>query len=306
MSRGIALSCSVRWTRWRTAHLGLLAACALVAAPAAAESASPNGVVALLTDYGEQDFYVGALKGAVLSSCLEARLVDLSHDVPAYDVRVAAWQLWDSAREFPPGTVFVAIVDPGVGTGRRPVVLETAAGHWFVGPDNGLFTVVERAGGPGVYREITRREWMRPGEISASFHGRDIFGPAAGRLACGAPFESAGAVVVDPVRLAFPEARVEGNALVGDVLFADRYGNLQTNIAGSLLESIGAATAVEIEVAGKEARARLARTYGDVPEGELLVLTASTGRIEIARNMRSVAEEFGAKPGSPVVIRRAD
>lgn len=151
-----------------------------------------NGNVALLTDYGEQDFYVGALKGAILSACPSARIIDLSHDIPAYDVRLAAFALWDISREFPDGTVFVAIVDPGVGTTRRPVILQTSKGNWFVGPDNGIFTVVDREMGPSVYRQITNSEWMRPGPISTTFHGRDIFGPAAGDLACGDPFRTPG------------------------------------------------------------------------------------------------------------------
>jgi hypothetical protein len=269
-----------------------------------------NGNVALLTDYGEQDFYVGALKGAVLKACPQARIVDLSHDVPPYDIELGAWQLWDSAREFPAGTVVVAIVDPGVGTTRRPVVLQTEGGVWFVGPDNGLFTVVEREMGPGVFREIRNPEWMRPGKISTSFHGRDIFGPTAGHLACGMRFEDAGPVVLDPVRLELHVARLANDAsglvISGKVLFADHYGNLQTDIAGALLDSLGAAPGgrLAIAIGGKRETIPFVRTYGDVPEGAPLGFVASTARLEIALNQASAAEHFGAARGATVEVRK--
>ncbi len=264
-----------------------------------------NGNVALLTDYGEQDFYVGALKGAILSACPSARIIDLSHDVPAYDIRLAAFELWDISREFPDGTVFVAIVDPGVGTTRRPVILQTARGNWFVGPDNGIFTIVDQEMGPSVYRQITNREWMRPGAISTTFHGRDIFGPAAGDLACGDPFADAGPVVMDPVRLKLSPAHWEGSDLVGEVLFADRYGNLQTNITRAAFDSLDVPPGgmVEVEIGGKVEDAPVVRAYGEVPIGSLLLLVASTDRIEIAMNQANAAAHFAAGPGAPVRLR---
>ena len=270
----------------------------------------PNGIVALMTDYGEEDFYVGALEGAVLTACPQARVVDLSHEVPPYDVDLGAWQLWDSAREFPPGTVVVAIVDPGVGTARRPVVFQTGSGTWFVGPDNGLFTVVEREMRPGVFREITNPEWMRRGKISASFHGRDIFGPTAGHLACGTNFEEAGPLVTDPIRLQLVPARMEtgaeGRRIAGKVLISDHYGNLQTDIPGEMLDSLGVTrgASVKVEIGGTALTMPFLRTYGDVPEGKPLVIVASTGRLEVALNQASAAERFGAKRGAAVRMMR--
>lgn len=267
----------------------------------------PNGIVALLTDYGEADFYVGALKGAVLSACRDARIVDLSHDVPPYEVVLGAWQLWDSAREFPPGTVIVAIVDPGVGTDRRPVAMRTASGHWFLGPDNGLFSVVEREMGPAEYRRIANPSFMRKGTISTSFHGRDIFGPAAGQIACGARFEDAGPIVEDPVRFEITAARPEGNRIAGQVLFVDHYGNVQTNIPGEMVAALvgGDTPALSVTIGGTTERAPLVRAYGDVEKGAMLALIASTGRLEIARNQANAAAGFGARPGSPVAIMPA-
>jgi len=269
------------------------------------------GLVALLTDYGESDFYVGALKGAILKLCPQARLVDISHDVPPYDVELAAWTLFDSAREYPAGTVVVAIVDPGVGTGRRPILLQTGSGHWFVGPDNGLFTVVERELGSGTYREITNLLWMRRGAISASFHGRDIFGPSAGMLACGQDGQEAGPAIADPVRLNLRFAqvrRVAGRAplIEGAVLFADHYGNLQTNISAALVDSLGATIGdkLRVEIGGETLRVPFVRTYGDVGEGEALIFTASTGRLELALNQESAAAFFDVQPGDRVRVSR--
>ena len=267
----------------------------------------PNGNVALLTDYGEQDFYVGALKGAILTACPTARIIDLTHEVPAYEVRLAAFMLWDASREFPDGTVFIAIVDPGVGTTRRPVILQTAKGNWFVGPDNGIFTIVEREMGPSVYRQITNHAWMRPGAISTTFHGRDIFGPAGGNLACGDPFTDVGPVVKDPVRLRLSSPRSEGEDLIGEVLFADRYGNLQTNIGRATFDSLGIAPggSVILEIGDRTETVPVVRAYGDVPVGSLLLLIASTERIEIAMNQASAAAHFAAASGSSVRLRRA-
>jgi S-adenosyl-L-methionine hydrolase (adenosine-forming) len=281
----------------------------------AADSLRPairaNGIVGLLTDYGDIDFYLGALKGIVLRTCPRANLVDLSHNVPPYDVTVAAWQLYDSAREFPSGTVFVAVVDPGVGTGRRPLLFQTRGGYWFVGPDNGLFTVVEREMGPGVYRVIENHQWMRPGPISASFHGRDIFGPTAGRLACGDPAEEAGPVVDDPVRLELRQARLETDStgatvIVGQILFVDHYGNLQTNIRGEMLDllHVPRGTLLTVQVDGTTRSMPLVRVYGDVPEGDPLIFVASTGRLEIARNQDSADDLFNARPEAKVVLKR--
>jgi hypothetical protein len=146
---------------------------------------------------------------------------------------------------------------------------------------------------------------MRPGVISTTFHGRDVFGPVAGNLACGDPFADVGPVVKDPVRLRLSPAHLEGEDLVGDVLFADRYGNLQTNITRATFDSLGIVPGetVEIEIAGKAETAPLVRAYGEVPNGSLLLLVASTDRIEIAMNQASAAAHFEAGPGAPVRLR---
>ena len=176
-------------------------------------------VIALVTDFGLLDHYVGAMKGAILKACPEATIVDVTHGIEAHDVAGGALALDAAYRHFPPGTVFVAVVDPGVGTDRRPLAL--AAGQWvFVGPDNGLFPFVLEEH-PQARVHLLANPALCHGHSSAVFHGRDLFGPTAGRLALGLRVEETGPVVADPVRLALPTKRRRADGFEGAVLHVD-------------------------------------------------------------------------------------
>lgn len=285
----------------RLAGAALLAAAAW--APSAAAAASP--LVALLTDYGTRDAYTAILKGTVLAACPEARLVDLSHEVPPFDVRAGARMLFAAAREFPPGTVFLVVVDPGVGTARRPVALRTRDGKMFVGPDNGLFTLVsDSLGVEGAWVLENPAFWRDPAAMSRTFHGRDIFGPVAGRLACGLPPAGLGPEAGALVRVDLPPARLEGKVLRGEVERADVYGNLITNMDRDLLAVLGALPGARLRVrVGERALALpMVRTYGDVAVGAPLALVTSDGKLELAVNQGSMAERAGASAGAPVEV----
>jgi len=264
--------------------------------------------VALMTDFGESDFYVGAVKGVIRSIAPGVIIDDLAHQLEAYNVRSAAWNLYLAAREYPPGTVVVAVVDPGVGTERRPIALSTADGKLFVGPDNGLFTFVAERLGPVQVRHITDRKLFRPGTVSHSFHGRDIFGPTAAHLAAGVPFEAVGPLIEDYERLPIQPAQSDGHQVRGEVISADRYGNLHTNIPGDMLLGLGVKRRdlLEVTIGDVTQSARFVNTYGDVAEGEPLVLIASTDHLEIAVNMGQAKALFGATPGAPVTISRPE
>ncbi len=300
--------------RHRRALTGLVATLVgvwLVAAPlpaGAAQPFAPNGVVALLTDWGTRDFYVGAVKGVALSTFPGVKLVDLTHEIEPYNIHEGAVTLWLAAREFPPGTVFVAVVDPGVGTERRPLVVVTGNGQAFVGPDNGLFTLVMREFGVRSVRQITNRDYMRPGPISYSFHGRDIFVPTASHLASGRPVEAVGPEVSDYVLLDIAPAQQTEEALTGEVILIDQYGNLQANITGEMVRSFGLrfGDRIVVQVGDTRLESVWANTYGDVPEGDDVAFLASTDLVEIAVNMGSAQERFGASLGSPVIITRAE
>lgn len=240
--------------------------------------------VALLTDFGLSDPYVGILKGVVAGIAPDAPILDVTHGVPPQDVRVGALFLEAAWPYFPEGTVFVCVVDPGVGTPRRPLVA-SCAGRLFVGPDNGLLSLLPGA----IYRELCA-PWGLPSR-SRTFHGRDLFAPAAARLAAGADVADAGPVVADVVRLALP-APADG---LGEVLWVDTYGNAVTNLPGR--------DAGEVEVAG--CRLPVVHAYGEVPPGTAVALTGSTGRLEVAVREGSAAARLGIGPGAPVRWRDA-
>jgi S-adenosyl-L-methionine hydrolase (adenosine-forming) len=259
-------------------------------------------IIALLTDFGLQDPYVGAMKGAILSACPDATLVDVLHDVPAHDVAAGALALDAAYRHFPGGTVFVAVVDPGVGSPRRPLAL--GAGRWlFVGPDNGLFTFVLEAH-PAARVHLLANPLLHREPLSPVFHGRDLFGPAAARLALGLPLEEVGPPVTDPVRLAAAPKVRTGEGWEGTVLRADRFGNLATNLLAADLAALGGPGLEGLEVAVADRVLPLVRCYADVEEGSPCALVGSGGRLEIAVHRGRADALPGAAPGASVRVRR--
>jgi S-adenosylmethionine hydrolase len=262
-------------------------------------------VVALLSDFGYSDHYVGATKGSILTYCPEAEIVDLMHDIPAHDVEEGAWCLAASFRGFPPGTVFMAIVDPGVGGSRRALAIE-CGGHFFVGPDNGIFTYVLVENYDIRVHEITNRDLMRP-QVSATFHARDVFAPVAARLASGLALEQVGPAVTNPVLFKIQGMRKHGpGEWEATVVHIDRFGNLTTSLYERDLQGILAEAGhdpTEMVVVVEETVIPLVRAYSDVAEGEACALVGSTGRLEVAVNRGSAARTLGATRGAPVRVR---
>lgn len=264
-------------------------------------------IVALVSDFGTQDHYVGAMKGAVLSVCPEAQLVDVVHDLPPHDVDAGSFAVAAAAEAFPPGTVFLAVVDPGVGTARRALAVQTEA-HRFVAPDNGLLTLVLADHASARVHAITNAGLFRF-HVSNTFHGRDVFGPVAGHLARGMPIEEVGPPAEDPHRLALPDVRRRSETeWEAEVVHLDRFGNLTTNLSERGLSEIlshfgGDPNEVVVVVEG--AVLPLVRTYGDVSEGEACALVGSSRRLEIAIHGGSAARLLGAARGASVRIRAA-
>jgi len=269
-------------------------------------AAAPNGLVVLLTDFGADSVYVGALKGAVYTKFPEARVDAISNAVPPFDVVAGAHMLAEAAREFPPGTTFCCVVDPGVGTDRKRIVLETKTGHSFVGPDNGLLSLVAQRYGLAELREITNRKLFREGEVSQTFHGRDVFGPVAAALARGVALAEVGPELKDLVRLDVPEARLDDGTVHGTVVRSDVYGNLVTNVTREHLRAIGVHLngVAEVTVGAAEFTAPLKSAYGDVPEGAKLLIVQSTGLVECAVNMGSLTKTIKEGPGAAVTMRK--
>ncbi len=253
-------------------------------------------LITLLTDFGAGSGYPAQMKGVLLSAAPEAVLVDVSHDVPPFDVVAGALLLEACAPRFPAHAVHLAVVDPGVGTARRPLCVVDPAGRRFVGPDNGLFTpfLVE-----GAVAYLLSRGPVVPEPASATFHGRDLFAPVAGWLAAGGDAAQLGPTVADPIRLRWPTAKRSPRAVEGECLVADRFGNVLTTIrAGDVAALTGR---LDVSVAARAAR--FVRTFGEGRPGELLALVGSSGRVEVAVREGSAAHLLGEFRGAPIVIR---
>ncbi len=258
-----------------------------------------SAIVTLTSDFSLGSPYVAAMKASVLGVCRSVTLVDICHDVAPQDVLHGALVLGQAVFEFPPGTIHLAVVDPGVGTARRLVAL-AAGGHRFVGPDNGLFEQVLRRGDFEQVVELAEPRYWRP-EVSATFHGRDIMGPVAGHLAAGVALEALGPSLsaADLVRLDIPQARVTPDAVEGECLYVDSFGTLVTNIPGT------AVAGREAEVYVGEQRVPIVRTYGDRSRGELVALVGSSGWLEVAEVGGNAARRLASAAGTPLSVQYA-
>jgi S-adenosylmethionine hydrolase len=259
-------------------------------------------VITLLTDFGTRDHYVAAMKGVILSNLPEATLVDISHEVGPQDVFEAAWLLEGCRKDFPAGTVHLAVVDPGVGSGRRAIAVR-AAGQVFVGPDNGLFSFVIAREEVTHVREIRAKAIVRA-DASPVFHGRDIFAPAAAELAGGFDFKQIGPPVDDPKQLVLPVPELEEGTVRGEVIHIDRFGNLITNIPAVYLSKAGiASSGMSAEIAGRRI-STLVEQYAAAPADQPVVLVGSRGLMEVAYRNGSAARALGVSRGDKVVIKR--
>jgi hypothetical protein len=246
-------------------------------------------IVTLLTDFGLVDSYVAEVKGVLLSMAPRVELIDISHDIAAGDIRTAAYVLGRAWPAFPEGTVHLAVVDPGVGTGRRALAA-TSGGHYFVAPDNGILSSLP-AGAQFVAFEA-------PPGVAPTFHGRDVFAPAAAALANGTGLTHLGPIVTDARRL--PLARVErrGESWHGEVIHVDRFGTLVSNV---LPPPDRAAGASRVRVGDRDI-GPVVRTFADVPRGAPVAFVGSGGTIEIAVRDGNATRELGVGVGAPVVV----
>jgi S-adenosylmethionine hydrolase len=267
-------------------------------------------LITLTTDFGTVDGYVGAMKGVIARIAPEARVFDLTHDVPSQNVKTAAFALYRAVPFYPAGTVHCAIVDPGVGTARRALALRTEDGQYLVGPDSGVFTLFLppfSLSEPQAV-ELTASGWWRtPSEPSATFHGRDVFAPVAAhlaRLAAAGPVDLTrfGVAASGLTRFEMPEPAEDRDGWRGEVVSVDHFGNAVTNVPGRWIADASDGAMVEV---GNH-RMPIVRTYGDVPAGELCALVGSSGWLEVAESEGSAAERLGLAPGIPVMVRRMD
>jgi len=260
-------------------------------------------IVTLLTDFGTADYFSGALKGAVLAANPKALVVDITHEVPPYDVEAGAFTLRAAFETFPEGTVHVAVVDPGVGSPRRAIAV-TGGGHAFVGPDNGIFGHVYERVQPFRVFHLTNEKYFRR-EVSPTFHGRDLFAPVAGALSRGLHAEELGPEVSDFVRLpaASPERSPDGT-LVGAIIHVDRFGNCVTNITPAELSDEAIACGARLVLAGREVR-HFRRFFAEAGEslGEPFAVWGSAGLLEVAVFRDSAARVLGVGRGQRFEVK---
>lgn len=261
-------------------------------------------ILTMTTDFGTADSFVAEMKGVILSQTTHLHLVDASHEIPAHDIAVAAWFVRAISAVYPPRTVHLVVVDPGVGTERRPIAV-SSAGQYFVGPDNGVFTLLYE---PDVFSaavHITAQHYFARGEPSPTFHGRDIFAPVAAQIARGISLESFGEPIQDMVKVELPRPRVtpEGN-LRASVIRIDRFGNLILNVTRdavqALMQRLG-----RTQIRGGAANVaitELRTTYGDGPAGSPFFLYNSGGFLEVATYRARASELLKLKVGDTLDV----
>ena len=246
------------------------------------------GIITLTTDFGAGDHYVGVMKGVIACINPSAVVIDITHGIEAYNIAEAAFKLHASYSYFPEGAIHVAVIDPGVGSARRAIAAE-AAGYRFVGPDNGVFSMIFDKSGADQVVEIRNPEFMLP-TVSATFHGMDIFAPAAAHLSKGIALEELGDVLTSYESLDIQEAHDGGDVMTGKAIYADRFGNLITNIPGAVVADSCIIRAGDVTINS------LSVSYTDGKEGELIALVGSSGFLEISVNKGSAFEFFGKLP----------
>jgi hypothetical protein len=259
-------------------------------------------IVTLLTDFGTADGFVGAMKGVVLSRAPDARVIDLTHEIPPHDVRCGAWALREASRTFPVNTIHVAVVDPGVGTERRPILV-ASRGQLYVGPDNGLLSLAAPRGDGDAF--LLDQPALHRQEASRTFHGRDIFASVAGHLAAGLSKESCGTPISTWDCIEEPRPRKRGDSILGEVLHSDRFGNLVTNIDRDALQGD---EDWEVTLAERSV-GPLRRTFGEVGPGEWVAYLGSGGFVEVAVREGQAASFFSTDasvaPVSVTLCRKA-
>lgn len=258
-----------------------------------------RGIITLTTDFSTSDAYVGMMKGRILSIFPQAVVVDLAHDISAHDIYQAAFVLAGAYHYFPPDTVHIAVVDPGVGTSRRRLALR-CGDYFMVGPDNGIFSYVIRRECACEAVDITVPDTDT--RTGVTFEGRDVFAPAAARIASGKSLEDIGIPTSPPVELSLPKPRAMNGSIEGRVIYIDHFGNCITNIEAADLR--GREEAVSVSVTGQQIGG-LHNTYSDVAVGEPVAMIGSLGHLELAINQGNLAEELNLDVGSPVRVQFA-
>ena len=262
----------------------------------------PNPIITLTTDFGLKDPYVAEIKAAILSISPSATIVDVSHEVEKFNVRMGAFILASASSYFPKGTIHLAVVDPGVGTKRQPILIQTKHGY-FVGPDNGVLALAARNEEIKHIYKITNQKLMLP-RISNTFHGRDIFAPAAAHLANGTSPEEFGREISEIVMPEFAKIIRRKNMLVGEVIHIDDFGNIITNFGEKELELMNAKVMFNVKLKDIRQKPKLCKAYAEVEPQKPLAIIGSHNFLEISINQGNAAKTFKTKIGDKIIVYR--
>jgi S-adenosylmethionine hydrolase len=257
-----------------------------------------RNVITLTTDFGLQDYYVSAMKAVMLDIAPDVRMVDISHEIPSQDIMAASWTLQNSAMLFPPGTVHTVVVDPGVGTDRNPIALQVED-QYFVGPDNGIFSLLTKEKDFQAVRLTDKQYWRD--QPSNTFHGRDIFAPVAAHLSQDVKLEELGEPLEELMTYRWTVPIADKDGLEGMIIHIDKFGNLITNISASLLKEVIGDKSVKIYV-GNTILHNLASTFGNVTEGEPVAYIGSSGMLEVGINKGNAEKMLGVQKGAQISL----
>jgi S-adenosylmethionine hydrolase len=264
-----------------------------------AKQSSPPAIITLTTDFGAGSRYVAAMKGVILSINPNAQIVDVSHVIPHQDIRTGAIVLAETTRWFPPETIHIAVVDPGVGSDRR-IAYACIGQHHFIAPDNGLLSGLTKLEQPSKIVCLTNSEYWLP-DVSPTFHGRDIMAPVAARLSLGLSPDQLGETCDQLIELPWPEAQQVPNRIEGEVIEVDSFGNLITNITRDMLKGVPASDNVLVSCEEHETQGIFA-TYSDQPPMTFMAHVGSTGRLELAIVDENASAMLGVRVGAPVRV----
>ena len=294
-------------SRARRSIVGWLISLSLFAAFGVSQPSqpAPPPTVVFMTDFGVLDDSVALCKGVMYSITPNLRIVDLTHQVTPYSIQDGARFLFGATPYFAAGTVFIVVIDPGVGSTRKPAVVKSKRGQFFVLPDNGLITMVDDRDGIESAREITNQDWMIGAKISSTFHGRDIFSPVAARIARGDDWTQVGPELKQLVRLDLKPAKLDHKGLSGEVIALDGpYGNLVTNMPAEDFQKLGyqLGDRLKATVAGHEIAMPFVKTFSDVPLNQPLLFIDSRGRVSFAINQGNFASTYKVEPPQGILI----
>jgi len=270
-------------------------------------SSALRPTIVFITDFGTANDAVALCKAVVLQIAPDARIMDITHQVTPFQIEEGARDLVSVSAYYPAGTVFLAVIDPGVGTSRKAVIVKTKKGQYFVLPDNGLITPVLDRDGLEAAHEITNQTWMLTPAVSSTFHGRDIFSPAAAHLAAGWDYTIAGPVVPQLVQLSVRKATIEEKGITGDIIgLDDPFGSLISNIQADDFRALGyeVGSKVSFQLNGKTLVLPFGKTFMDVPVGDSLLYQDSRGRIAIAVNQGNYSKKFSIEPPAAIFVPR--